>query len=374
MLKRLRTLRRPQLSRRQLYCLGGVILILVVIVSVLLATKGQSSETVAEIPSFTDAQTEQNPKTDTQSSNKQTPTAPPKQKTSSAPPQPSTLPFMFGVGTELDQAMNHRVTKEAPVKLLTSWYNGSKDLGFMSNWRNNLVPKAYASGYSLHLIIYSNDAEQNLNTSYGPACGRPYPVSKQFLSDMEQLAQSFSGGKLYISMFTELQTYPCSDNTWSGGQNYYRTLKDQYTAAMNIFHKSVPGSQVSLSWGGWQTNWDDVDQGGGRSLFKYFEDVMNASDFQSFQVMANSGNLDIITNMSRALSPYNGGIMISHYKPDNGNQATFNADMQNIFTPENIAILQQNGLFAFSFMDTNNMNSSESTYQNVKQIIQKYAK
>jgi len=117
-----------------------------------------------------------------------------------------------------------------------------------------------------------------------------------------------------------------------------------------------------------------VGQGGGRSLFKHFADVMNTSDFQSFQAMAGTGNVAIVTDMTKALHPYSGGVMIAHYKPDNGSQSTFNVDMRDIFTPASMAVLQQNGLFAFSFMDTNNMNSSETAYQAVKKIIESYAR
>jgi hypothetical protein len=290
------------------------------------------------------------------------------------PPPPPAQPFLFGVGTELDQGLNHRITKEAPVKMLTSWYNGPNDLGFMNGWRTTKVPQAYASGYTLHLIIYSNDPEQNLNTAYGPACGRAYPVSPQFLNDMRTLSQNFAGGKLYVSMFTELQTYPCNDNTWAGSENYYKALQDNYMAAMDIFHKNAPGSQVSLTWGGWLANWDDPGKGGGKSLLKYFAGVLNASDFQSFQAMANHSNLSIITNMTKVLKPYPGGTMVAHYKPDGGSQAIFNGDIRDVFTSANMKQLQADELFAFSFMDTVNMNSSEAAYQAVKKVIQTYAK
>lgn len=300
-----------------------------------------------------------------------TPTPLPKPATSYTP---ASSQFLFGVGTELDHTLNQRITKEAPIKLLTSWYNGPNDLGFMNGWRNNLIPQSYTSGYALHLIIYSNDPEQALNTPYGAACGRPYPLSQQFLSDVQQLAQNFRGGKLYVSMFTEFQTYPCIDNTWAGGENYYKALQDQYLAALKIFHEHAEGSQISLSWGGWQADWDDAAQGGGLSLFKHFANTMNASDFQSFQAMATTSNKAIVTNMTKALKPYAGGVMVAHYKPDNGNQATFKNDLEDIFTPSNMAALQKNELFAFSFMDTVNMNSSETAYQAVRSAVKTYAR
>lgn len=356
-----------RLSRQKRVYVGIILLLAVISVFVLMVPNDNQSSTDAGVVS-------QLPNEPASDSNPTTENLVLVAPTPSPIPPTHNPPFLFGVGTELDQALNHRITKEAPVRLLTSWYNGPKDLGFMNGWRSTTVPEAYAAGYALHLIIYSNDPEQNLTTPYGPACGRPYPLSAEFLSDMQQLAQNFAGGKLYVSMFTELQTYPCSDNSWAGGENYYRTLKDQYLTAMHIFHQFAPGSQVSLSWGGWQTEWDDVGQGGGRSLFGHFADVMNASDFQSFQTMANTSNLVIVTDMTKALHPYSGGVMVAHYKPDNANQSTFNADLKNIFTPTSMATLQQHGLFAFSFMDTVNMNDSEITYQSVKNIIKNYAR
>ena len=103
---------------------------------------------------------------------------------------------------------------------------------------------------------------------------------------MTQLAQTFAGsGPLYVTLFTELQTYPCTDNTWVGSENYYRALQDQYLAALAVFRQHAPNAKVSLGWGGWQARWDDPAKGGGRSLFPYFADVLAASDFQSFQAM-----------------------------------------------------------------------------------------
>lgn len=282
--------------------------------------------------------------------------------------------FLFGIGTELDHDLKHRITKDAPVKMMTSWYNTPKDLEFMRKWQGSTVPIAYGSGYTLHLIIYNDDPEGPVNTKYGRACGRPYPVSERFAKDMEELAKIFRGGRLYVSMFTEFQTYPCEDNNWIGSENYYKALKDQYRETMGTFRLLAPGSQVSISWGGWQANWNDVGRQGGTSLIPHFADIMNQSDFQSFQAMDTVDNLYIIQNMTRALKPYRGKTMVSHYKPDNRSQQTFEGDMQRIFTPANMAQFKRDELFAFSFMDTENMNHSAQSYDTVQKIIKKYAK
>ena len=82
----------------------------------------------------------------------------------------------------------------------------------MAAWRGGEVPRAYAAGYRLHLIVYSGDPEGPVATPHGQACGRGYPLSGRFLDDMRRLARIFAGPaggpRLYVSLFTEFQTYP----------------------------------------------------------------------------------------------------------------------------------------------------------------------
>ncbi|MBL8158838.1 hypothetical protein JNJ66_00060 [Candidatus Saccharibacteria bacterium] len=290
------------------------------------------------------------------------------------PPPQQQRPFIFGMGAELDPAIDERLVAEAPVKMLSSWYNGPNDLNFMRGWKNGTVADAYARGYKLHLIVYNNGTEQNLSTKYGAACGRAYPLSVGFLNDMKELATIFNGsGELYVSMFTELQTYPCQDNNWVGSENYYRALQDQYRSAMAIFRQYAPNSKMSLSFGGWVANWDDPAKFGGKSLLLKFADVMNESDFQSFQAMATQGdNKELILRTTEALKPY-GPVMISHYKPDNASQTSWNTDIDAIFTDDNITTLQNHGVFAFSFMDAD-LIRDEAAYQKVKAAVTKYAR
>jgi len=287
--------------------------------------------------------------------------------------------LLFGIGPEADGALKTRLAQEAPVKMLTSWYNGPGDLSWMTGWRTNLVPQAYASGKALHLIVWAGDAEVSFPTKYGTACGRSYPLSDRFLGDMHQLATTFAGSAggppLYVTLFTEFQTYPCVDNQWSVTPevtNYYRALKDRYLEALAVFHQYAPNSRVSLGWGGWQARWDAPATGGGRSLFGYFADVMRASDFQSFQAMASDSNVNDIRDMTKILGAY-GKVLLAHYKPDNGSQATFDADLKTVFTDAYLAELTSAGLFGFSFMDNANLSSSESSYQLVKSAVTRYA-
>ncbi len=315
-------------------------------------------------------------------------------QTLAAPAQP----IVFGMGAQMEGVLRERLYREAPVKLLTSWYNSPADLQFMRPWAADIIPKAYAEGNSLHLIVWTGDEERQIDTKYGSACGRGYPLSAGFADDMKQLATTFNGsGTLYVSMFTEFQTYPCEDNMWQGSANYYRALQDQYRLAQSIFKAAAPNSKISLTWGGWQAAWDDQDRGGGRSLMPHFADVMRTSDFQSFQAMDSSSNVAHINDMTRLLHAYgvdtkkslrqsiesmdrhvglidSSNVMVAHYKPDNSNQNTWESDLSQIFAPANLAQLKSNGLFAFSFMDEKNVNATEASFQQARQAIETYAR
>jgi hypothetical protein len=281
--------------------------------------------------------------------------------------------LMFGMGPELNGALSTPLVQQAPVRLLTSWYNTPDDLSWMSSWHATLIPKAYAAGYALQLVIWTDVPEVHLTTKYGPACGRPYPLSSGFLRDMEQLAKIWAGrGPLYVSMFAEFQTYPCVDNQWAGNENYFRALKDRYMAAKAIFHQYAPNARVALSWGGWQTRWNDPAHGGGLALFPYFVDVMSASDYQSFQAMDDTGNATDVQNMTKVLGAY-GPVMLSYYRPNNNSQTTFDADMQTMLTDRYLARATAHGLFAFAFMDKTNLSALTTTFDVVKTAVTRYA-
>lgn len=290
--------------------------------------------------------------------------------------------ILFGLGAQADGAMTQKLYREANVGMLTSWFNGPDDLKFMSAWRNTTVQQAYVNGKAMHLIVWTGGPEKQIRTSYGPACGRNYPFSASFEDDMRQLAEIFAGRRdgppLYVSMFTEFQTYPCQDNNWRGSENYYRGLQDRYLKAQDIFHAHAPNSQVSLTWGGWQADWDDPAKGGGKSLIPHFSEAMNRSEFQSFQAMDSRSNRRHMADMSRILGSYGPGggkkVMVAHFKPDSGSQTVWSQDLSAIFEEPFIAQLKRNGLFAFSFMDETNINASSQSYNQTRDIIQEFGR
>lgn len=296
--------------------------------------------------------------------------------------------LLFGLGPQAYRALENRIVKEAPVNIITSWYNFRSDMAFFDIYRTAVTPGIYAAGKAMHLVIWDGyprpgtpggSPDGIVQTKYGPVCGEAYPLSREFQTDMVQLAKNTGGAAagppLYVSMFTEFQTYPCREdgNYWDTGQAYYRALKDAYLEAKDTFHHYAPNSRVALTWGGWAATFDDPARGGGRSMLPYFKDVMDDSDFQSFQAMGNHENVDQTTWMVRTLHGYGNGLsLLAHYKPDNNSPATYDADMAGFFNDAKIAELKANGLFGFSFMEDSMFSGNEARFQQAKAAIIKY--
>ena len=288
----------------------------------------------------------------------------------------SPVKILFGLGPQIQSASTYRLTREAPIHILSAWYNGPGDLSWITDsYHRSVYRQQYAAGRSLHLIVWTDAPNATIATKYGTACGRPYPLSDRFLGDIGHLAQAFAGsGRLYVTLFTEFQTYACTENAWDPDPQtmaYWRALEDRYLAAMAVIKKNAPKALVSLGWGGWQTRWDEPAIGGGRSMIPHFADVMRASDFQSFQSMRSDSNVSDIASMVNVLGAY-GPVMLAHYKPVDASQAVYDADVQTLLTDSYMTRLRNGGLFAWCFMDTHNLTASTATYAFVKAAVQRY--
>jgi len=282
----------------------------------------------------------------------------------------SSSPFYFATGSEADAAVSYPLVQQAPVKMLTSWFNGHRDLTWITDWHKSLIPSLYARGYTLQLMVWNGGPLVHFNTAYGPACGLPYPVSSQFLQDMVPLAKTFSGnGPLYVSLFAEFSTYTCQNNNWVGNENYYMALKDQYRAALQIFHRYAPNSRVSICWGSWIGRYDIPSVIGGRSFINKFSDIMSISDFQSFQSGQIDSNVADVLNMTKILHRW-GKVLLSYYQCP---QATFDADVHAMFTDSYMASVMANGLFGFGFMTNKNLSAPNSPLPFVINAVRRYA-
>ncbi len=287
--------------------------------------------------------------------------------------------ILFGLGPTVDAARTARLVVESPVRMLSAWYNGPHDLGWATDaYHRSMYRQAYGDGLALHLIVHVNGPEKRFATEYGTACGRRYPMSGRFRADMRALARAFgreSGPPLYVTMFTEFQTYPCVDNAFAASasvKRYYRALRDRYAAAQRIFHRLAPNARVSIGWGGWQMRWDDPERLGGRSMFTPFASLMRGSDFVSFQAMSGDGNIRDIRRMARRLGEY-GPVMLAHYKPEGPNSgATFQVDVRQLLTADELASLAGHGLFAISFMDHSHLSADAEAYHFVRAAVRTF--
>jgi hypothetical protein len=261
--------------------------------------------------------------------------------------------------------------------MLSSWFNGTSDLAWISRWKNGEIARDYAAGYALHLIVWSGEANSALSTPYGPSCGRAYPLSAQFLKDMTQLAQIFHGpptSRLYVTLFAEFQTYPCKEDAWAADTQttaYYMALKDQYRAALRIFHTLAPNSAVSLGWGGWQTEWDAPATGGGRSLFDHFADVMKQSDFQSFEAINTSRDISDIVSMTSELERF-GPVMLAYYRPDAEASMTASDHLKVLLSRRFLSRLTRSRVFAISFMDDRFMRTNPASFRIVSDAVRRF--
>ncbi len=257
--------------------------------------------------------------------------------------------------------------------MYTSWYNGPSDLNWLQSWKDSgyIANEIYGTGRAAHVVVWSGGAET------GTPCGRQYPISDGINADMVRLAKIWagpaSGPELYVTLFTEFQTFPCTDNQWTGSEAYYTKLQQKMIEIKDIFHLYAPNAKVSIGWGGWQLRWNDAAKGGGASLLPHFDAVMRQMDFQSFQAMDNSANVTDVRNMTKALSPY-GPVMLAHYKPNSGNDATFLADVSAMMTDSFLNEMTGYGLFAWGWMDQNNFDGPEEAaqYQIVKDASLRY--
>jgi hypothetical protein len=66
--------------------------------------------------------------------------------------------------------------------------------------------------------------------------------------------------------------------------------------------------------------------------------------------------------------------MLAHYKPDNGSQTTFNADVAAILTDSFLTSTTANGLFARSFMDSRNLDTDAGAFELVRSGVTRYGR
>ncbi|GAB2647928.1 hypothetical protein GCM10027271_01860 [Saccharopolyspora gloriosae] len=289
--------------------------------------------------------------------------------------------LLFGLGPEAPAASREPLFYQAPIGMLTTWYDDPDDLPRFESWRRDLLPKHYAAGTALHLLVAPTfDEGEPVDTPRGPGCGQAYQMSPRFLDDMRRLATSFAGAEngppLYVSMFNGMEKVACTTHGYDkdpATTNYYLALKDRYLQVRQIFHRYAPNARVALNWDGWQTDGSTPESTARReAMVDQFSDVMTVSDFQSFNAFQDEDNAEDVDRMVGRLSRY-GPVMVSNFGPDkDGTGARARSDLERVFAPRQISKLTAQGLFAWSFWDHEYVDVTPETYTLARDVVNRY--
>jgi hypothetical protein len=298
-----------------------------------------------------------------------TSSVPPRAQASSTMATMTTRPqrprILWGIGDQLSSAVASPIYRNAPVNMVSAWYNGPGDMGWMSGYqKGSTMSDLYGRGKAIELIVWLGDQAD-------------YAISPQFLEDARVLARTFKGngphrGRLYVVMFSELETY-------SSDPGYFVNLKRAYFQAMAIFHKENVNARVALGLGGYE--WGSAPN---RDL-SFWNDAIRASDFTAVQAMQacdserNGQSILVpqIRSSVKQLGRYGKPVMISHFKlwGDPGCQtAAFGKFMRAVFTDKSISALAADNLFAWNFMDDHYINNPGPTHEIAKRLIAAYAR
>ncbi|NUT92615.1 MAG: serine/threonine protein kinase [Saccharothrix sp.] len=289
--------------------------------------------------------------------------------------------LLYGVGDQINTALAFELVREAPVRMLTTNYHKPGDLTKLQRTKDTLIADAYAEGYALHVIVANwegDDPEVPVDTKHGVGCGRPHPLSPDFLRHMRTLARTFAGRAdgppLYVTLFNEVNKFACVDGVYAANPQttaYYEALQDQYLEARQAIREEAPNALVAMGWDAWQANSDDTSAGGGKGMFERFADVLTASDFQSVLAKQPDGNVERVRECVRLLGRY-GPVMVAAY----GNQSTpatvVSQDLRTLLTDESIAELTRDRLFAWNFnTDQVLAKSGKSTVDFMKDVVRR---
>ncbi|MEV8378912.1 BTAD domain-containing putative transcriptional regulator [Kribbella sp. NPDC056861] len=258
--------------------------------------------------------------------------------------------FLFGIGDQATIARTSKLAHQAPISMLTTWYHGAKSLPALEGWSEPVVQKSYADGYALQLIVGDWDPPIPVSTKYGAGCGKAYPLSPEFLTDMRTLARVFAGSNqspaLYVTLFSGVDTYGCTPGDYGDGNadtNYYRALKDRYREVREIFRSTAPNARVGIAWHSWPMTTPD-----GVTMVKKFADVLSTSDYQAVISWEPDENVTYLKAAVRTLSPY-GPVMVAQYGSDDIPTSVMTSDLNALLAPAALSSLRAQGLFAWNF-------------------------
>ena len=272
--------------------------------------------------------------------------------------------ILWGIGDQLSGAVKTPIYRNAPVHMVTAWYNGPGDLGWMSGYqKGSTISDLYGRGKAIELVVWLRDHAD-------------YAISPQFQEDAKVLARLFKGngphhGRLYVVLFTELETY-------SSDPGYLSNLKRAYFQAMATFRREA-NARVALGLGGY--HWGSAPN---RDL-RFWDDAIRASDFTAVQAMQACDNerdgqniiIPQIRSSVKQLGTYGKPVMISHFKlwgDPRCQTAAFGKFARTVFTDRAMSALVADNLFAWNFMDDHYINDPGPTHEIAKRLLATYAR
>jgi uncharacterized repeat protein (TIGR02543 family) len=278
--------------------------------------------------------------------------------------------ILWGAATSAD------IYKDTSARIVSIWYNGPGDLGWMRGYKNtSAISNLYGAGKAVQLIVWLADAGRvdasgNKVPAKNPdgadnlayAAATPYFLSEQFHADIRELAEIFRGqgphyGPLYVVLFTEIETY--YDLNTTEGRARRDALKAGYIRAAATIRSTYANAFVGLGLGGYA--WPAAP-GGNRSDLAYWEEALAASDFACFQNMQKYDHWQEAAgqtrNAVRQLGATGLPVMLAHFElwPGGTHNLTeqiitsklaFNAYMDDVLSEESFAALHAQGLRAW---------------------------
>jgi hypothetical protein len=285
-------------------------------------------------------------------------------------PSGATPSLLFGVGPAADTAAASALVEDTRTRLLSTRYHGHGDLAGVLDWRDSVVSPAYARGFALHLVLDDDSAAAAVDTAFGAGCGRPYPLSDDFLADVTQLAGTFGGTSdgppLFVTVFDGVEAYACKPGAILADAPttaYYRALLGRYLAVREIFHKLAPNALVGIGWHAIQASFDHPATGAGASMFTHFADAIRLSDFVGVSASSDKGNVDDVRTAVHALGGY-APVLLGYDAP----AEAADQDLHAMLTEDFLRDATRDGLFAFV------LGSDATTSEFIKDAIARFGR
>lgn len=273
--------------------------------------------------------------------------------------------ILWGMGDQIDGATSTPIYKNAPIGMVTSWFNKPNDLNWMRGYKNETtMSNLYRRGYAQELVIWLADYPE-------------YAVSAEFQDDLKELIRIFKGngphyGPLYVVLFTEFETY-------SQDSTYFANLKEAFLHGKKNIKEEYSEAFVALGFGGY--GWIGQAK---RELHEWQKEALEASDFAAVQHMHHASRLDLmvpqVRRSVRQLGSFGKPVMVSDFKlwSNEGDASglpsnSFNNFINQVFSRESLQSLADDGLFAWDFMDDDYINDASEAREKIKIIITQHA-